>query len=200
MKSKLEGIVKRLDERGPDVNLMPTSIWNAELEQELSELDWRGLEGDPEVIALMAGLHLRNDSLHTSHSYAQKIEFDSTGAYWHGIMHRMEGDFANAKYWFSRAGNHAAITETARQVAVFLQVDLKPDAVAFGQARQALHKFRDDEGWDPFVFTDLVEWQRGREDEQPLQRMLRHIQYFEIRALFRYTLEACSSQIQRLSG
>ena len=29
--------------------------------------------------------------------------------YWHGIMHRREGDFSNSHYWFRKVGNHPAI-------------------------------------------------------------------------------------------
>lgn len=52
---------------------------------------------------LQAAIWLYVDDLDRSHNLAQNIE-SPEGFYWHGIMHRREGDFWNAKYWFRRAG------------------------------------------------------------------------------------------------
>ena len=62
----------------------------------------------PEVAAnpaLIAGLWLYVDDLERSHTISQSLE-DATGSYWHGIMHRREGDFSNSHYWMRRAANH----------------------------------------------------------------------------------------------
>ena len=53
---------------------------------------------------IQAGLLLYIDDLDGSHERSQSIESDE-GSYWHGIMHRREGDFWNSKYWFRRAGS-----------------------------------------------------------------------------------------------
>ncbi len=57
---------------------------------------------------LRAGLWLYVDELDRSHKIAQKIE-DETGSFWHGIMHRREGDFSNSHYWFNKVGKHPAM-------------------------------------------------------------------------------------------
>jgi hypothetical protein len=57
---------------------------------------------------LIAGLWLYVDDLKRSHTVSQGIE-DETGAYWHGIMHRREGDFWNSHYWITRAAAHPLI-------------------------------------------------------------------------------------------
>lgn len=54
---------------------------------------------------LAAALWLYVDDLDRSHSVSQGIE-DETGSYWHGIMHRREGDFNNSRYWMRRAAAH----------------------------------------------------------------------------------------------
>lgn len=64
-----------------------------------------------ETLAL-SGLWLLAGELDRSHSLSQSIE-TAEGAYWHGIMHRREGDFWNSKYWFRRVGNHAVLAELA---------------------------------------------------------------------------------------
>jgi hypothetical protein len=58
--------------------------------------------------ALQAALWLYVDDLERSHAISQNIE-GPVGAYWHGIMHRREGDFWNSKYWFRQAGKIIAV-------------------------------------------------------------------------------------------
>lgn len=57
---------------------------------------------------LIAGVWLYVDELDRSHTVSQGID-DATGAFWHGIMHRREGDFGNSHYWFDRVGSHPAM-------------------------------------------------------------------------------------------
>lgn len=61
--------------------------------------------GDP---TLAAGLWLYVDELDRSHRISQGIA-TQTGSFWHGIMHRREGDFGNSHYWFNRVGDHPAM-------------------------------------------------------------------------------------------
>jgi hypothetical protein len=59
----------------------------------------------------------------TAHRTAQDVE-DSTGAWVHAYLHRKEGDLANARYWYRRAGQPEATdpldAEWARIVAALL--------------------------------------------------------------------------------
>lgn len=68
--------------------------------------------------ALGAALWLYADDLERSHSISQSLD-DATGAYWHGIMHRREGDFSNGHYWMRRAARHPLLQT---------RPDLDPDA------------------------------------------------------------------------
>ena len=66
---------------------------------------------DPVLAArpdLVAGLWLYVDELDKAHAACQDLN-TPTGAFWHAIMHRREGDFSNAKYWFRRAVKHPAL-------------------------------------------------------------------------------------------
>lgn len=69
------------------------------VEQILQDPAFRGRDD------LAAGLWLYVDELDRSHAVSQALE-DETGSYWHAIMHRREGDFANSLYWLRRTGSH----------------------------------------------------------------------------------------------
>ena len=74
---------------------------------------------------LEAGLWLYVDDLDRSHNVSQSLT-DSTGSFWHGIMHRREGDFANSHYWMRRAAQHPLIKNEPRHA---------PDALIDAVAR-----------------------------------------------------------------
>ena len=80
---------------------------------------------------LAAGLWLYVDDLDRSHTVSQSLT-DSTGSFWHGIMHRREGDFANSHYWMRRATQHPLIANDPH-----LDPDSLIDAVARAGAEEA---------------------------------------------------------------
>jgi hypothetical protein len=60
----------------------------------------------------LAGLWLLAGDLDASHDISQS-DPSPEGSFWHGIMHRREGDFVNAKYWFRRVGRHEVLATLA---------------------------------------------------------------------------------------
>ncbi|MEA2553650.1 MAG: hypothetical protein QOJ65_1826 [Fimbriimonadaceae bacterium] len=69
--------------------------------------------------ALQAALWLYFDELDRSHAISQGIQ-GPTGALWHGIMHRREGDFWNAKHWFQHGVQHPAFEATGYDPVAFV--------------------------------------------------------------------------------
>ena len=72
----------------------------------------------------LAGLWLLAGDLDGSHALSQKIE-TMDGSYWHGIMHRREGDYYNAQYWMRRTSRHPVTEELQRRATEYR------DAVSF---------------------------------------------------------------------
>ena len=68
------------------------------------------IAGDKLSPPMHAALWLYVDDLDRSHRISQSIK-GTTGSYWHGIMHRREGDFPNSHYWFNKVGAHPAMSQ-----------------------------------------------------------------------------------------
>jgi hypothetical protein len=104
---------------------------------------------DAEMAACcVAGVWLLHDYLDESHTISQRIDTTS-GSFWHAIMHRREGDFSNAKYWFRNVGQHPAFPALGEQAHV--AASLRDADSSRGDTR-----LRDGD-WDPFAFVDLCQ-------------------------------------------
>lgn len=186
MNSDIKAIIEWLEQRSEPQPLLPEKTWNASLEGKIEALN--NLGSSIEMITLIAALHLRNDSLDLSHSYAQKIEHDATGAYWHGIMHRMEGDFSNAKYWFWQAGQHPAMQQAKQRIAEWLQQHWSGQTDG-SRASSILQSFQNG-GWSSEQFVELIK--ESSTFAEDMQQLLLTIQALEIEALFQHTLATYS--------
>ena len=64
---------------------------------------------DPRMAqAVACSLWLWHDWLDEAHAIAQRLH-NETGSFWHAIMHRRQGDFANSKYWLKHCQAHPAL-------------------------------------------------------------------------------------------
>ncbi|MDQ6423573.1 hypothetical protein RB620_29605 [Paenibacillus sp. LHD-117] len=194
IQERLKTIMEQLDCRGEPALLSPTNVWHAGLDDEIAELGRThpSTDADKSRIALMAGLHLLNDSLDRSHSYAQQIEDDATGCYWHAIMHRMEQDFWNSKYWFRQAGRHPVKERTRLAVSVWLKDQPGLNVLPAGAIVNILKQFRNDGSWNCDEFVDLISLQESGKGSDETHRLLQGLQRIELAELFRYTLDAAN--------
>ena len=108
-----------------------------------------------------AGLWLLAGELDRSHEISQSIE-SRDGSFWHGVMHRREGDYGNAQYWFRRAGSHPAYAALGKAIAADPLTaplcDGTWDAVGFvGQCERAVR--RGGELEQQCLHAQWIEWQ-----------------------------------------
>ena len=142
-------------------NLFPAN--NSHADAEMSEL-------------CRAGLLMFNDDLARAHDIVQAIGSE-TGSFWHAIMHRREGDFSNANYWWNRAGEHPVFDELHDMV-----LHRVPE---FG----FLDELRGAPTWIPKAFNQWCEKSAATGDADAA---LRAVQRLEMKLL----LQWCAAQVK----
>ena len=129
----------------PDLELIEF-LRNADIEQ---------LGGyKPGVVQFVRSLLLLTaGDLERAHILVQEAS-DADGTYIHGIVHRTEGDFDNARYWFRRTPVHPAAAEIYRRAAVN-----SPRVASCAT-------------WDPVWLTDWVESTKRTGADEELRAVL----------------------------
>ncbi len=169
----------RLNELGPGT---PAAAMHDELAALSVERLFQNKIADRDMASCcLAGLWLYYDYLDESHTISQSIE-TREGSYWHGIMHRREPDYGNAKYWFRRVGEHPIddeLSAAARELARSVPADT------------ASRFLIEQPHWDSFRFIDLCQAAANGRSASAL--LCRQIQQREWWLLFGYCFErACS--------
>ncbi|MEQ8847182.1 hypothetical protein [Botrimarina sp.] len=87
----------------------------------------------------VAAVWLLHNFLDEAHALSQEA-LTPEGSYWHGVVHRREGDYGNAKYWFRRVGDHPVGSIVASAAAEH------PETVECALGGK----------WDPLAFVEKV--------------------------------------------
>jgi len=171
MKTYSDFVDRILREEGLFRKLVPTEPLDYELLLKLRATDDATISGQqaigkPAMFTLVrGGLFYALDAIDEAHKIFQDSPGD-LGSYWHGMMHRREGDFDNARYWFRRAGVlpfFGAMHHAASQISPVM-------------ARQS--------NWDPYLFTG--ECEQARHGETESLKELAGLQRVEFEVLFDY--------------
>jgi hypothetical protein len=180
-KSTLQELLKLLAAGGlPELGPGPReqALPNKELEETLGRLLTPSGLGLPAIRRdlIRALVLLWHDRLDAAHVIAQGIE-DADGSFVHGIVHRREPDYGNAKYWFRRTGGHPAFPVIADRVKAFLDpkegASFPKELIPHGE-------------WDPFGFINLCQAAGRKSADDPHVMSLCKIQGIESEVLLEH--------------
>lgn len=59
-----------------------------------------------------------------AHQIVQQYEEDATAAWIHAVLHKIEGDLGNARYWYRRANRMDQVAEEPRAELAAIQSEL----------------------------------------------------------------------------
>ena len=160
---------KELASLGPEARTDRLAI--SELDGELKKYFQRTHLQSNQQELIRALILLWHDHQDEAHAIAQEIH-SADGSFVHGILHRREPDYGNAKYWFHRVGPHPAFPIIAQRT--------KEIAVAQTE-KNLLAKISPNQIWDPFAFIDACEGAGKLSSGDDL--FLRKLQQIEFRVL-----------------
>lgn len=157
---------------GPRPDVQPLAALNHQVDHVLARAPLPAMSRD----LIRATILLWHDHLDAAHTIAQAIE-NEDGSYVHGIVHRREPDYSNARYWFHRVGQHRSSPKLAAKVETLL---------ASAQGRGLGAKLIPRGAWAPCAFIDACENAAGRAASDDQVQLLRAIQKAEFEILLEH--------------
>ena len=176
--------VERLEDRESLPELQPDSAWDTDLTDEITECSPIDLfmpvavKNEKAAQAVKAGVLLWSDELSLSHDICQGLKTPES-SYIHGVMHRREGDYSNAKHWFAKAKNHPVATKLFEK-----STQIGDDIVP--ATDQLSHYTSDLKGighWSPDSFVDWCESASQGNVDSTCLYFFKKLQIEEIRLL-----------------
>lgn len=184
----IRNIAKKLYAHEPQ--LYPEDAWDDTLELRINriKLDHEALLGERFSYAqcVKAGLLLWNESLDASHAISESIE-NATGSYFHGLMHRMEGDYSNAKYWFYKAGALPVFEQLQSGVSQLLTAHQLSQGNFDERILHSLMQLQENQKWDPNLLVDTIQLEVMKVQLPASQAILQKIQFMELQLLLQYS-------------
>jgi len=150
--------------------------------QMIQTSNWREILNIRDDTLVRAGAIWLYGFLHEAHEIVQENR-SVEGSYWHGLVHRSEGDFSNALYWFDRVGRH--------DIFPMLRAEVQAIEDSDDRSKEALKLLLRGSEWDPGCFVELCQQAyNGRfKDLELLQRIAAQ----EYDLLMAYTLKQQAS-------
>ena len=141
----------------------------AEVNAKIETLLGHSAMGRQERELARATVLLWHDHFDAAHEIAQDVE-NADGSLLHGILHRREPDYGNARYWFRRVGRHRSFECIAGKLKVIFSK--APDDLV---AKQIVAN----DQWHPLTFVDFLE-DNARRKDGAYDALIREIQSAEI--------------------
>ena len=176
-------LIKALLEIPVDMSLQ-VSTENAEGVVALRDRSAQDLFGGLSVVdpvmadAALSALWLRFDALDPAHDVINRID-SATGCLWHGILHRREGDYPNARYWMHQAGNHPTYLYLAQGAGAILA---QMSEIGNSEIHAGIRV------WDAMYFVKLCE--RAVKEGGNLEAFCLRVQDLEWRILFHFCFQS----------